>query len=63
MTLFLQCRQISVLFEVITDERVALCVVCDTAGEVTHYSIRHEVPGYNAMAETNEKLVFIYEDN
>lgn len=51
------------LFEVIRDERVALCVVCDTAGEVTHYSIRQDVLGYNAMAETNEKLVFIYEDN
>lgn len=51
------------LFEAVRDERVALCVVCDTVGEVTHYSIRQEAPGYSAMVETNEKLVFIYEDN
>lgn len=63
MTQILQCRKISALSEVIRDESVALCGVYGTACEVTYYSIRHEVPGYNNMVETNKVLVFIYEDN
>lgn len=51
------------LFEVISDESVALCVVCGTVCEVTYYSIRHEVPGYSDVVETNKVLVLIYEDN
>lgn len=63
MTQDQQCRKISVLFEVIREESISLCVVCGTACEVTYYSVRHEVPGYNDMVETNEALGFIYEHN
>lgn len=60
MTQILQCRKISGLSEVIRDESVALCGVYGTACEVTYYSIRHEVPGYNNMVETNKEYWFSF---
>lgn len=62
MTQVLQCRKISVWFEVIRGENV-LCVVCGTAWELTYYSVRLEVPGYHDMVEANLALVLISEDN
>lgn len=57
------CRKISVWLKVIRDENIILCVVHSTACEVTYFSVRHEVPGYNDMVEAKEASDFIYEDN
>lgn len=63
MNQVLQCRKVSAWLEVIRDENIVLRVVRSTECEVTCYSVRHEVPGYNDMVEAKEALDFIYEDN